>query len=91
MLNWIKTNPIFAGILLIVLLAVVYGTFRLIGERLDKGDQVLVNSGVQQERGRANEEVINSVQDAKDARDDRSADTERRVCEKYDRNCKDGE
>lgn len=87
MLTWLKANPLYAGIILAVLLAIIFGTFKLIESRMDKADEVLVNSGVLIERGAANEEVINSVQNANDARDNPSPELDNRVCEEFDRNC----
>ena len=91
MLTWLKANPLLAGIALAIALAIVFGTFKLIESRLDKHDETLTNQGVLIERGAANEEVINSVQKANDARYRPDAAAEQRVCEKYDRNCKDGQ
>lgn len=87
MLTWLKANPLYAGIILAVLLAIIFGTFKLIESRMDKADEVLVNSGVLIERGAANSEVINSVQNANDARDNPSPELDNRVCEEFDRNC----
>lgn len=87
MLTWLKANPLYAGIILAVLLAIIFGTFKLIESRMDKADEVLVNSGVLIERGAANEEVINSVQNANDARDNPSPELDNRVCSEFDRNC----
>lgn len=87
MLTWLKANPLYAGILLIVLLAIIAGGYKLIESRMEAHDEVLVNSGVQIERGRANEEVINSVQNANNARDNPSPELDNRVCDEFDRNC----
>jgi len=87
MLTWLKANPLYAGIILAVLLAIIFGTFKLVESRMDKADDTLVNLGATTERGRANEEVINSVQNANDARDNPSPELDNRVCEEFDRNC----
>jgi len=87
MLTWLKANPLYAGIILAVLLAIIFGGYKLIESRLEKGDEVLVNLGATTERGRANEEVINSVQNANAARDNPSPELDNRVCSEFDRNC----
>lgn len=87
MLTWLKANPLYAGIILAVLLAIVFGGYKLIEGRMESHDEVLVNSGQLIERGRANEEVLNSVQNAQDARDNPSPELDNRVCSEFDRNC----
>jgi hypothetical protein len=87
MLKWITSNPLYAGIILVVLLAIIFGGFKLVESRMDKADETLVNLGATTERGRANEEVINSVQNATDARDRPNPELDNRVCDEFDRNC----
>jgi hypothetical protein len=87
MFSFLKSNPIFAGIIGLVLIA---GIIALIGscERQEDNDNAnLVNQGAVIERDAAKTEVIESVQNAKDAVDNPTSNDLNIVCSKYDRNC----
>lgn len=89
--SFIKNNPIFAGIVALVL---IVGLVLLVGrcEREEAGEEAnLVNQGALIERDAAKTEVINHVEQAKDAVEHPTANELQRVCDKYDRNCKDGQ
>lgn len=95
-MNWLRSLPtpgkiIAGGIGLVIILALIYAVTSCVQETEDKDNANLVNQGELIERGAATTEVINSVEKANTARDDRSPVTERVVCEKYDRNCQDSE
>ena len=78
------------GVLVLALIAVITIGVRGCKEIDQQNDNALVNSGVVMERDRGNQEVINHVEQANDARTN-ATDVERNsVCSKYDRNCKVG-
>lgn len=87
MISWITKNPLTTGLIALVLIAAVIAFFSY----LDKGDQrqenQLINHGVTLEREAGKTEVINRVEQAKDAGDTPTSDELNRVCDKYDRNC----
>lgn len=87
MLNWLKSNPIYAGIILIVLLAIVAGTLSMIERNQQREEENLVNLGASQEREAGNKEVLNNVGKAKEAGERPTAEQLNSVCSKYDRNC----
>jgi len=94
MMRWIRSNPLYAGaaalVLMVVLLAIVAGAFRYFQNRAEKHDEQLIDLGASEERGAANEKVLNDVQEAHDAVIDPSSNDLNVVCSKYDRNCPNG-
>ena len=87
---WLKANPLYAGIILVVAVAIVAGAYKLIDKWHGEHENQLVNQGELQEHGKTNEETINAVNTAKNAVEQPSAEQLNRVCGKYDRNCKNG-
>lgn len=79
------------GLVALALVAAIVAGVRSCKQIEQENDKALVNSGEVRERSRGQAEVINHVEQAKDARDNpTNADLER-VCDKWDRNCHTGE
>lgn len=86
MISWIKSNPLYAGVIAIVGIALVYGLFAYMDKRADKHEAQLINAGITAERLNATTEVINRVEKANDVERNPSPELSNRVRCKYDRN-----
>lgn len=92
MITWFKGLPLVAK-LIGGAVALALGFFlitQVVGCVKDSEDEENANyveQGVTQERSHAQGEVLNSVQNANDARDRPDPALEQRVCDRYDRNC----
>ena len=86
-MNFLRSNPILLGILGLVAIIGVIAFFSYVDHKDQRHEGQLVNSGEVIERGHANEEVINHVQNANEARDTPTVNELNVVCGKYDRNC----
>jgi hypothetical protein len=99
MITWFKALPtggkvLTGGIALVLILAAIYGIVASIrgaanDERAENNQ--FINQGVTQEREAAKTEVLNHVEEATDARNNPTDADRRVVCEKYDRNCQNGQ
>jgi flagellar basal body-associated protein FliL len=91
MLPWIKGNPIIAGIIAAIVLALgvalITGWFGHKTTQEERHENALVNLGAVQERAAQQQETINAVIEAQRPV---SASELNRVCDKYDRNCPHG-
>lgn len=77
-----------AGLVALALIAAIVGGVRSCKKIDQQQENALVESGVTKERSQAQSEVINHVEDARDAVDNPTVNELNVVCEKYDRNCK---
>lgn len=86
-MNWIRSNPILAGVIAAVLIAAVvaFFAFRTIENKRHEGQ--LTNLGATTEQVKSQSEVINHVKEANSARDNPTGNELNIVCGKYDRNC----
>jgi cell division protein FtsN len=87
MMKWITSNPLYAGIILAALLAVVAGGYVVIEKKQKRQENTLVNQGELIERTQSQSETINAVQNAQQVVDHPSTEQLNIVCGKYDRNC----
>lgn len=85
--SFIKGDPLFLGVIAVVIIAVFMLSIRSCEKQEDHDNANLVNQGAIVERDASKSEVINHVEQAKDAVDNPTSDDLNRVCTKYDRNC----
>lgn len=90
-MNWLKSNPIIAGVGLLIAIVAVIAFFSFLDKGRQRHEGQLVNQGELIERGEGNAKVLNDVGDAKNAVDEPSAEQLNRVCSQYDRNCPHGQ
>jgi hypothetical protein len=83
--GWIRYAAM--GLAALLLIAVIVGSVKSCKKIDQEQDNALVNSGEVREREASKTEVINRVEQAKDAGDNASDAERRNVCNKYDRNC----
>lgn len=76
------------GILVLVLIAAIVFGVRSCQQDEREEDKQLINTGEIIEREAGQREVINHVEEARDAVDNPTSDELNVMCEKYDRNCK---
>lgn len=86
-MNWIRNNPYVVGAAAVIALVVAVLVIRGWQQQDRDEGANLVNQGVVIERDASKGEVLNSVKDANDARDNPTSNDLNRVCAKYDRNC----
>lgn len=91
MLNWIKGNPLWAGLAALVLIVAVLAFFSFLDKGRERHEEQLVNKGQLQERSEGNARVLNDVAIAKNAVEQPSSDQLNVVCSSYDRNCPHGQ
>lgn len=87
MFSWIKANPIVAGAIVLVAVALIAAFFGYLTSENKRHENQLINQGATVERSNQQSETINAVQDAKNAVEQPSSEQLNRVCGKYDRNC----
>lgn len=75
------------GLAALLLIAIIVGGVSKCKKTEADADNQLINTGEVREREAAKTEVINRVEQAKDAGSNATAAERQRVCEKYDRNC----
>lgn len=75
------------GLLALALIAAIVVGIKGCKEIDQEQDNQLVNSGEVLERSKGQAEVINHVQEARNAVDNPTSNELNVVCEKYDRNC----
>lgn len=81
------TRYIVFGLAALLLVAAIIGGIVKLRQLDAAEDNQLIESGVTKERSESQSEVLNSVQNANDARDNPSPELDNRVCEEFDRNC----
>jgi hypothetical protein len=88
-MTWLRSNPLISGllaaVLIVGLLAGIKACAHYATEKEVRNDNTHETVGAQQERLRANQEVINAVQQANDARDNPQPDELERMRQNYDR------
>lgn len=86
-MNWLKSNPLIAGVGLLIAIVAVIAFFNFLDKGRQRHEGQLVNQGELIERGESNAKVINDVGTGRRAADEPTANELNRVCGKYDRNC----
>lgn len=89
MLTWIKSNPLYAGIVAVLGLALIAGAFAYMTAKDKRREQQLQEQGVTKERLDAQNEVLNRVEQAIEVERNPDPAFSNRVRCKYDRsaNC----
>lgn len=92
MFSWFTGLPLVAklvggAIFIAALFFLITSVVGCVKDSEDEENANYVNQGATQERAATQSEVLNSVQNANEARDRPTSALEQRVCDRYDRNC----